>query len=109
MDLAFGKWNLIENSATTVGKDPFDADEEDRRDDEDDDQEQLERQERRDEEEDEDIYSDDMCGNQRSPFGTASCARSPSLPPDPASVPPESASAAWLLPARRSHHARKVY
>jgi hypothetical protein len=47
MDLAFGKWNLIENSATTVGKDPFDADEEDRRDDED----------------DEHIYSDDMRGN----------------------------------------------
>ena len=63
MDLAFGKWNLIENSATTVGKDPFDADEEDRRDDEDDEQEQLERQERQDEEEDEDIYSDDMRGN----------------------------------------------
>jgi hypothetical protein len=60
MDLASGKWNLIETSATTVGKDPFDADEEDRWSDEDDEQEELERQERRDEENDEDIYSDDM-------------------------------------------------
>ena len=63
MDLGCGKWNWIETSATTVGKDPFDADEEDRCSDEDDEQDELERQERRDEEDDEDIYSDDMCGN----------------------------------------------
>ena len=34
--LSMWKWSLIENSAMTVGKDPFDADEEDRRNDEDD-------------------------------------------------------------------------